>query len=88
MNKNDTKHKSRRTAKGQPKPLSKPFSKALKNMSKHVTRTDKEKFVQKYGSSLSTISRYLNGKVADNSLAAKMYKHFTNCIQKREQILL
>jgi hypothetical protein len=87
MNKTDKNHKSIRARKRSNKNANYSFTKALLKMAPKVTRLDKELFVQKYGCSLSTISRYLNGKVADDNRASKMLVHFSKCIDKRNKVL-
>ena len=69
------------------RPQSEDFSRLLKDISKNISADDKQKFMSRTGYSQPTVSRYLNGKGKDVSMAHKMYMFFKREIDKRAKVL-
>ena len=59
----------------------------LMAINKNVTEKDRADFLSGNGTTRSTLSNYMNGKVANLDLAVKMLQFFQKRIAEREELL-
>ncbi len=63
------------------------FGEELKAIAVDVTEKDRKDYMERFGRGATTVSNYLNGKVADADTAAQMLVFFRHQIGERNKLI-
>lgn len=63
------------------------FAEELLSISTDVTEKDRKEYMRKFNRGATTVSNYLNGKVADADTAAQMLVFFRARIAERDKLI-